>query len=105
MFGSNILRRIDWLSVVIFLLLVAIGWVNIYSSTFTEDHTSVFDLSQLYGKQLVFIGFSLLLIGLIMGLEASFYERFSSLFYIVCLLLLLGLFVFGKTISSNRQTM
>ena len=100
MFGSNILRRIDWLSVVIFLLLVAIGWVNIYSSTFTEDHTSVFDLSQLYGKQLVFIGFSLLLIGLIMGLEASFYERFSSLFYIVCLLLLLGLFVFGKTIAG-----
>lgn len=100
MFGSNILRRIDWLSVLIFVLLVAIGWVNIYSSTFTQDQGSVFDLSQLYGKQLVFIGFSLLAIGLVMGLEASFYERFSSLFYLIALVLLLGLFVFGKTIAG-----
>ena len=100
MFGSNILRRIDWLSVLIFVLLVGIGWVNIYSSTFTQDQGSVFDLSQLYGKQLVFIGFSLLAIGLVMGLEASFYERFSSLFYLISLVLLLGLFVFGKTIAG-----
>ena len=100
MFGRNILRRIDWLSVLIFVLLVGIGWVNIYSSTFTQDQGSVFDLSQLYGKQLVFIGFSLLAIGLVMGLEASFYERFSSLFYLISLVLLLGLFVFGKTIAG-----
>lgn len=100
MLGSSILRRIDWLSVLIFALLVAIGWVNIYSSTFTDDSATLFDLSQLYGKQLVFIGFSLLTIILVMGLEASFYERFSSLFYIVTLLLLVGLFPFGKTISG-----
>jgi len=100
MFGSNILRRIDWLSVLIFVLLVGIGWVNIYSSTFSQDQGSVFDLSQLYGKQLVFIGFSLLVIVLVMGLEASFYERFSSLFYLITLVLLLGLFVFGKTIAG-----
>lgn len=100
MFGNNILRRIDWLSVLIFALLVGIGWVNIYSSTFSEDPGSIFDLSQLYGKQLAFIGFSLMSIVLIMGLEASFYERFSSLFYSITLLLLLGLFLFGKTISG-----
>lgn len=100
MFGSNILRRIDWLSVLIFVLLVGIGWVNIYSSTFSQDQGSVFDLSQLYGKQLVFIGFSLLVIVLVMGLEASFFERFSSLFYLITLVLLLGLFVFGKTIAG-----
>jgi rod shape determining protein RodA len=100
MFGSNILRRIDWLSVLIYVLLVGIGWVNIYSSTFNQDHGSVFDLSQLYGKQLVFIGFSLVVIILVMGLEASFYERFSSLFYLISLVLLLGLFVFGKTIAG-----
>lgn len=100
MFGNNILRRIDWLSVLIFVLLVGIGWVNIYSSTFSEGSGSIFDLSQLYGKQLAFIGFSLIGVVLIMGLEASFYERFSSLFYSITLLLLLGLFLFGKTISG-----
>lgn len=100
MLGSSILRRIDWLSVLIFLGLVGMGWVNIYSSTFADNSGSLFDMGQLYGKQLVFIGFSLLTIVLVMGLEASFYERFSSLFYIITLLLLVGLFPFGKTISG-----
>ena len=100
MLGSSILRRIDWLSVLIFVLLVAIGWVNIYSSTFSQEGSSLFDMSQLYGKQLAFIGFSFLAIVLVMGLEASFYERFSSLFYLITLILLLGLFLFGKTISG-----
>ena len=77
MFGSNILRRIDWLSVIIFVLLVAIGWVNIYSSTFTEDHTSIFDISQLYGKQLVFIGVSLLVAAglLLVGAALALLQR------------------------------
>lgn len=100
MSGSSALRRVDWLSVFLYLLLVAIGWVNIYSSTFNEAHASAFDLSQLYGKQLVFILLSLGIIPVIMALEANFYERFSSVFYVVTLLLLLGLFVFGKNIAG-----
>ena len=100
MSGRNVLRRLDWVSILIFLLLVSIGWLNIYSSTFTESGTSIFDFSQLYGKQLLFIGISLVSILVIMALEASFYERFSSVFYIIILLLLLGLFPFGKTIAG-----
>jgi rod shape determining protein RodA len=100
MSGRNVIRRLDWVSILIFLLLVSIGWLNIYSSTFSESGSSIFDLSQLYGKQLLFIGISLASIMLIMALEASFYERFSSLFYIIVLLLLLGLFPFGKTIAG-----
>jgi rod shape determining protein RodA len=79
---------------------LGIGWLNIYSSTFSEEATSIFDTSQRYGKQLLFIGISLASIILIMALEASFYERFSSVFYIITLLLLLGLFPFGKTIAG-----
>ena len=43
---------------------------------------------------------SLVIILLIMALEASFYERFSSVFYVITLLLLIGLFPFGKTIAG-----
>ena len=100
MSGSGALRRVDWLTVFLFLLLVAIGWVNIYSSTFNETESSIFDMGQLYGKQMVFILLSLGIIPVIMALEASFYERFSSVFYVVSLVLLLGLFVFGKTIAG-----
>ncbi|WP_431196046.1 rod shape-determining protein RodA [Maribacter litoralis] len=98
--GRSILKRIDWLSVFIYLALVLIGWVNIYSSTFTDDSSSIFDISTRYGKQLFFIGVSLVTIVVILALEVNFYERFSSLFYLISMVSLLGLFVFGKTIAG-----
>ena len=100
MSGKSVLKRIDWFTILIFLLLISIGWLNIYSSTFSEENSSIFDFSQLYGKQLFFIGVSLISVFLLLAVEAHFYERFSSVFYIITILLLLGLFVFGKTIAG-----
>ncbi|MGB3142905.1 MAG: rod shape-determining protein RodA [Maribacter sp.] len=100
MSGRSILKRIDWLSVFIYLALVLIGWSNIYSSTFTGTDGSIFDFSTLYGKQLFFIGVSLVSIVIILGLEVNFYERFASLLYLFTMVSLLGLFVFGKTIAG-----
>ncbi len=100
MSGKSVLRRIDWLTVLFYVLLVFIGWVNIYSSTFSEDQPSILDFSQLYGKQIFFMGISLFAIFLVLALEASFYERFASLLYIISLVSLLGLFIFGKTIAG-----
>ncbi len=100
MSGRSVLHRMDWITILIYLLLVGMGWMNIYSSTYDEGNASIFDLGQEYGKQLVFIGISLAAIVLVLGLEASFYERFSSLVYLVTLLLLIGLFPFGKTIAG-----
>ncbi len=100
MAGKSILKRIDWLTVFIYLALLTIGWVNIYSSTFSETDVSIFDFGTLHGKQLFFIGVSFLTIILVLALETSFYERFSSVMYMLSMLLLLGLFVFGKTIAG-----
>jgi rod shape determining protein RodA len=100
MFGRKAYKRIDWLTVLFYLLLVGIGWLNIYSSTFTESGASIFDFGELYGKQLIFIGLSLISILALLALEANFYERFSSVLYIISMVFLLGLFVFGKTIAG-----
>ncbi|WP_133643323.1 rod shape-determining protein RodA [Zeaxanthinibacter enoshimensis] len=100
MSGNSIVKRIDWLTVLFFVLLVGIGWLNIYSSTFTEDNPNIFDLSQLYGKQMLYIGVSFIAIIVILALEANSYERFASIFYIISMVLLLGLFIFGKTIAG-----
>ena len=100
MFGKQLLRRIDWLTIFLFLLLVAIGWVNIYSATLADESRSLLDFSQLYGKQLFFIGLSLITAIVVLVLEASLYERFASVLYIITMILLLGLFVFGKTIAG-----
>lgn len=100
MSGRSVLRRLDWLTVLLYVILVLFGWVNIYSTTFTGDETSILDFSTSYGKQLFFIGFSFLLIIIILSLEASFFERFSSVFYVAAIVMLIGLFLFGKTIAG-----
>lgn len=97
MSGNSVLKGLDWPTVLLFFLLVFMGWINIYSTTLTENHTSILDFSTLYGKQLFFIGIALVFIAIILSIENSFFERFASLFYVVTIILLLGLFVFGKT--------
>ncbi len=100
MAGKSILKRVDWLTIFIYLALLTIGWVNIYSSTFTEETISIFDFNTLHGKQFFFIGVSFASIILVLALDAGFYERFSSLLYLISMVSLLGLFVFGKTIAG-----
>ncbi|MBD0777201.1 rod shape-determining protein RodA [Maribacter sp. ANRC-HE7] len=100
MSGKSILKRLDWLSIIIYVALVGIGWINIYSSTFTDTDPSIINFASLHGKQLFFFGVSIVTIIIILALEANFFERFSSLFYVISMALLLGLFVFGKTIAG-----
>ncbi len=91
---------IDWLTILIYFLLVFFGWANIYSASYNGDTGFVFDLSQPHTKQLLWIALSGLLIVILLAVEAKFYERFSSVIYVISLVSLLGLFVFGKTISG-----
>ena len=95
--------KFDWLTIILFLLLVGFGYVNILSASHIGEVTSYFDTSQLYGKQLIFIGLTFVLITLILSLEAKFYERFASIIYLGAILSLLGLFVFGKDINGARS--
>ena len=65
----------------------------------TED-VEFLNFSTKYGKQLVWIRLSFPLIVLILFFNSNFYEKFASVFYIISILSLLGLFVFGKTING-----
>jgi rod shape determining protein RodA len=92
--------RFDWLTIIFYAALVGIGWVNIYSASLNDSTAGFFDMSQIYTKQLLFIFLSLFLIIFILAIDAKFYERFASVIFIVSLLSLLGLFVFGKNING-----
>lgn len=92
----------DWISMLIFFALVGFGWMNIYSASLGEyGRYHGFDFSEIYTKQAVWIGMSILLIIFVLSIEAKFYQRFSSLIYLTSLLSLVGLFVFGSTISGQ----
>lgn len=100
MAGQRGYVKFDWITIIVYFALVAIGWVNIYSASLNDSATGFFDLNQIYAKQLVWIALSLVIIVFLLALETKFYERFSSIIYILSLLSLLGLFVFGKNING-----
>ena len=92
--------KFDWITIILFLLLVGFGWLNILSASASGEFTSYLDMSQPYGKQLAFILFTFILIILILSIEAKFYERFASIIYLVSMLSLIGLFIIGKTVNG-----
>jgi len=92
--------KFDWITILLFLLLVGFGWLNILSASASGEITSYLDMSQPYGKQLVFILFTFALIILILSIEAKFYERFASIIYLASMLSLIGLFIIGKTVNG-----
>lgn len=92
--------QLDWLVVLIYLALVLFGYFNIVSAATVGEFSSYFDLTQPYGKQSVFIGLSLVSIILILSIDAKFYERFASVIYLASMVVLAGLFIFGKKING-----
>lgn len=100
MLGSSALKRVDWLTVLLFLALTTIGWLNIYSSTVGESTTSLLDPNTRYGKQLLFIIISAVVVIILFLLQTKLIERFSSVYYLFTIVLLIGLFFFGKTIAG-----
>jgi rod shape determining protein RodA len=92
--------RFDWLIIFIYIALVAMGWINIYSASLNDAAKGFWDFDQIYARQFMFICFSVILIIFLLAIESKFYEKFASVFYIISLLSLLGLFVFGKNISG-----
>ena len=91
--------KIDWWIVLLYFALVGFGWLNIYSASMS-DTQNIWDLTQIYSKQLIWILLSVVLIIFILAVEAKFYERFSSLIYLFALAALVGLYVFGQTVNG-----
>jgi len=102
--NQSVTNNLDWISVIIYIIMVIMGWLNIYSSSLsTVEDSVVFDLSTFYGKQLMYIAFTIPLIFMILAVDGKFYEKFSSIIYGVALLALAGLFVFGKTVKGQAN--
>ena len=95
--SNSIVKNLDWVSVILYLLLVSCGWIAIFSTTYSDlKASSIFDLNQFYGKQLLFIALSFLLILFILAIDSKLYINLAVTFYLIAIVLLAGLFVFGK---------
>lgn len=93
--NQSITSNIDWSCVILFIALVLLGWLNIYSSSLSSmEGTSE--------KQFIFIILTIPLILIVLFVDGKFYEKYASIIYGVALVSLLGLFAFGKTIAGQR---
>lgn len=97
---TNRYFKFDWITIFLFLLLVGFGYLNILSASHTSETIDYFNFSEPYGKQLIFILLTFGLIVVILSLDSKFYERFSSIIYLVSMLSLVGLFIFGKNVNG-----
>ena len=91
----NIFPNIDWLTVAIFLALIFIGWINIYSADWDEAHQSIFDFSRECGKQFIWISTSLVLALVILLIDSKFYPAIAYFVYGVLIFSLLAVLLFG----------
>jgi rod shape determining protein RodA len=101
--NQSVRNNIDWIIVTIYIALVVLGWLNIYSSSLPEIETTFYDTSQFYGKQLFVVLFTIPLIIIVLSVDSKFYEKFSIVIFGIGLLSLIGLFIFGKTIKGQAN--
>jgi rod shape determining protein RodA len=96
------LANIDWLSVIVYGVLVLFGWMNIYSAAVVESNPSPFDFSQEYGKQFLFIMISSFLGLMVLYMEGEFFNKFAIFIYGFFILLLLLVLAIGTTVNGAK---
>ena len=92
----NIVRDADWITILLYLALIFMGWLNIYAAVYNDEHQSIFDFSQRYGKQLIWIGFAIIIGFILFIIENKAYHFFAYIIYGIVVLLLFSVLFFGK---------
>jgi len=99
----NVYGKIDWITVWLYIILVLMGWVSVYSSVYDETHSSILDISQRYGKQMIWIIAAGVIAFIIMLIDAKVYNAFAYIIYGLSLLILLAVLSIGTEISGSKS--
>lgn len=104
--GNNrsLTQKFDWISVLIYILCLLIGWFNIYAAVYSpEIPTGIFDLSHNAGKQLMWIGTTVLLVICISVIDHKFYDTFAYVLYGMSVLSLIAVLGLGTNINGSHS--
>lgn len=94
---------VDKLTIFIYALLVFMGWLNIYAAVYNEEHQNIFDTTQKYGKQLIWIGSAAFIAVMILIIDAGFFTVFSYAFYGLILLACIAVPYLGREVKGSRS--
>ena len=100
---NNTFANIDWLSILLWLVILSFGWMNIYSANIMEAEGGIFDFSLRFGKQIMWIGASIILAVLLLMLDAKLYTYFAYILYIIMVVVLMGVLVFGTEVNGAKS--
>lgn len=101
--NKSIFSQIEFPVLLLYLALTLIGWLSIYAAVYDEDHSSIFDISQRYGKQLLWIGLALVLGLFVMLTDTRFFNGFAFAFYGITILMLIAVLLFGSTTAGSKS--
>ncbi|MCX6239690.1 MAG: rod shape-determining protein RodA [Bacteroidia bacterium] len=99
---NNIWLNLDWITVFLYLVLVLLGWANIYAAVYSDEHQSIFDMGQRYGKQLIWIIAGVILAILVLTVDSKFFAAFAYHIYLITILLLVAVLFLGKEVNGAR---
>lgn len=100
---KGIFHKTDWVMIVLYLLLVFLGWLNLYAASYDEKHNHIFDFSQKYGKQVIWILAAFLLAMITLLVDGKFFSQFAWLFWGISMILLVFVIFEGKMVSGSRS--
>ena len=100
---NNVLENVDWITISIYLAMMLIGWINIYAAVYNEEHKSIFDMTQQYGKQLMWIGASVFIAMLMINTDSKFFVTFAVPIYIIIVFILMLVPFIGTTINGAKS--
>jgi rod shape determining protein RodA len=98
----GIWQKVDWVIILIYLFMILSGWVNIYSAVYSDEHRSIFDLEQRYGKQMIWIILAIVLAVMIMVTDSNFFVAFSFPIYSLFIFLLIIVLFLGREVNGAR---
>ena len=96
-------RNIDWITFSIFLSLLAIGWLMVFTVNYSELQGSTNFLNSTSGKQTIWLFLAMMLFATVMVIDWKFWQTFNLLIYGLSMLLLAGVLVFGSNIKGGTS--
>ena len=97
--GNEIFTDVDWVTVLLYIVLVTMGWMNIYAAVYNEHHYEITDITQKYGKQMIWIGLSFFIAITLLIINENLYTAFA--YGIFAIILLANIFQFSIPKSAQ----
>lgn len=99
---KQLFDNVDWWTISMYLVLVFIGWLNVYAALYNENY-ALFDFSQKYGRQLIWILIAIVIAIFILLFNWKFFDGFAYMLYFLSMLSLIGVLIFGIEVNGAKS--